>query len=90
MACSGLAAPACPVAGQRLPGVLGPIADGRLIAHACDANKGDSGSPILILRDEQYYVLAAHVAEYDVGVTRMGLAVPASALMKAAAASIRD
>ena len=70
--------------------VLGPISDGRLIAHACDANKGDSGSPILIRRDEQYYVLAVHVAQYDVGVARMGLAIPASALMKAAAASIRD
>ena len=70
--------------------VLGPIADGRLIAHACDANKGDSGSPILIRQDEQYYVLAVHVAQYDVGPARMGLPIPASALMKAAAASIRD
>ena len=70
--------------------VLGPIADGRLIAHECDANKGDSGSPILILQDEQYYVLAVHVAQYDAGAASMGLAIPASALMKAAAASVRQ
>lgn len=64
--------------------VLGPIADGDLIAHACDANKGDSGSPLLVQHQDRYYVLAVHVAQYDVGVARMGLAIPAAALIKAA------
>jgi len=70
--------------------VLGTIAEERLIAHECDANKGDSGLPILILQDEQYYVLAVHVAQYDVGAASMGLAIPASALMKAASSSVRQ
>lgn len=64
--------------------VFGLIANGRLIAHACDANKGDSGSPILVRHGNTYYLLAVHVAQYDVGSTRMGLAIPASALVKAA------
>ena len=64
--------------------IFGTVASGRLIAHACEASKGDSGSPILVRRGKTYYLLAVHVAQFDVGSTRMGLAVPASALAKAA------
>jgi protease YdgD len=35
---------------------------GRLVLHACDATFGDSGSPILLLLDDTYRIVAMHLA----------------------------
>lgn len=42
--------------------IRGHSANKRLILHDCDATKGDSGSPILVQRDEQYFIIGMHVA----------------------------
>ncbi len=62
--------------------VVGSVAKGRLVAHGCAATHGDSGSPLLWRRGNDYRVGAMHVATYR-GEDAIGLAIPARALGRA-------
>ena len=42
--------------------LTGFIDSGELALHDCDATYGDSGSPILLVRNGEYYLVAMHVA----------------------------
>ena len=58
--------------------ILGRFKDTPLLAHDCDATKGDSGSPILRQFGTEFRVIAMHVATVGKGPTAVGAAVPAS------------
>ena len=62
--------------------VVGPVANGSLVAHGCAATHGDSGSPLLWRRGDDYRVGAMHVAILG-GKNSFGLAIPARALGRA-------
>ena len=49
-----------------------------MLAHDCDATKGDSGSLILRQFGDEFRVIAMHVATVGKGPTAVGAAVPAS------------
>ncbi|MEO5337329.1 MAG: trypsin-like serine protease [Magnetospirillum sp. WYHS-4] len=62
--------------GCRLDGFLAGTA---LVAHACDAVPGDSGSPILVQEGKVYRIAAIHVATARrQGAESVGLAVPSA------------
>ena len=58
--------------------ILGRFKDAPLLAHDCDATKGDSGSPILRQFGNEFRVIAMHVATVGKGANTVGAAVPAS------------
>ncbi|HET6469056.1 MAG TPA: trypsin-like serine protease [Geminicoccaceae bacterium] len=62
---------------------LGLARGGRLLVHDCAAGQGDSGSPILILTETGWAVLAVHTAAVDHGGRRAGAAVVATPAMAA-------
>lgn len=43
-------------------GIHAFLKDGQAFAHQCDATNGDSGSPILVRRGEEYRIVGLHVA----------------------------
>ena len=47
--------------------ILGRFKDTPLLAHDCDATKGDSGSPILRQFGDEFRVIAMHVATVGKG-----------------------
>lgn len=53
----------------------GLVADGRIILHLCDATFGDSGSPILIHKNGDFFIAGVHVAVVHVEGGRFGAAV---------------
>lgn len=56
--------------------IIGASEEGRLLLHDCDATHGDSGSPLLLRRDEELSVIAINVAVHTHGDTEIGVAVP--------------
>ncbi|MCC7271081.1 MAG: trypsin-like serine protease [Alphaproteobacteria bacterium] len=64
--------------------VLGAGAGGALVAHDCDAVRGDSGSPLLLLKDGELRLVAIHSGHRGRGETVAGIAVATAALRTAA------
>ena len=58
--------------------VVGPILGGRLLLHDCDATRGDSGSPLLVVDDRQTRIVAVHVGVATGDGQAFGVAVPAA------------
>ena len=56
-----------------------------LAVHGCATAMGDSGAPILSLKDGRYTLVAIHVASAQGQATPMGLAVPTAGILRAAA-----
>ena len=56
--------------------VLGFTVGDRLVTHDCDATKGDSGSPIFLVRRTLYLLVAMHIATTGNGEATLGLAIP--------------
>lgn len=61
--------------------ILGRFQGTPLLAHDCDATKGDSGSPILRQFGNEFRVIAMHVATVGSGADTKGAAVPASSFI---------
>jgi hypothetical protein len=67
--------------------VKGPnqgLAGSGLAVHSCATAMGDSGAPILSLKDGYYVLVAIHVASAQGEATPMGLAVPTAGILRAA------
>lgn len=58
--------------------------DPYLILHGCDSTHGDSGSALLLVRDETVQVVGLHSAVVTIDGSEQGLAVPATAFAEAA------
>ena len=60
--------------------VVGPTLGGRLLLHDCDATRGDSGSPLLVVDDRETRLVAVHVGVATADGQAFGVAVPAAGL----------
>lgn len=56
--------------------IIGASEEGRLLLHDCDATHGDSGSPLLLRKNDSLSVIAINVAVHAHGDTEIGVAVP--------------
>ena len=65
-------------------GVKGTGSGGRIVVHDCDAVRGDSGAPMLLLDGGAVALIGIHVARGGQGGATVGLAVPAAAFAAAA------
>ena len=61
--------------------LLGFLPDVAIIAHACDAISGDSGSPIFVYRDGGFRIVGIHVATSKETQEAFGAAVPVSRVL---------
>ena len=61
------------------------LAGSGLAVHGCATVMGDSGAPILSLKDGRYTLVAIHVASAQGQDTPMGLAVPTAGILRAVA-----
>ncbi len=59
----------------------GVLAAGRVLLTDCDGTRGDSGSPLLLRRGEQVWLVGVLSAVADQGSLEGGLAVPAAAFI---------
>ena len=60
--------------------IVGPTLGGRLLLHDCDATRGDSGSPLLIVDDREARLAAVHVGVATADGRPFGVAVPVAGL----------
>jgi len=75
--------PHLPMADLGCP-VIGLAGSGAVLAHRCDAVRGDSGSPVLLADGDTLSVIAVHVGHTSRDGATVGLAVAAAAFAAAA------
>ncbi|MEM8914343.1 MAG: trypsin-like serine protease [Pseudomonadota bacterium] len=70
--------------------IIGAAEEGRLLLHDCDATHGDSGSPILLRRNNSLSVIAINVAVDVHGDGQIGVAVPVATFQQFADFAVRN
>ncbi len=63
-------------------GVAGDVNGGPVLIHTCDATRGDSGSPLIIMTNEGPFVVGMIMGVTKAGNDERGLAVHASAFLE--------